>query len=240
MGGKSKGPNEKKIAGNAQKEEVAARKRAEEARKKEAEEAADWAKGSNITKAARVEAANLKADEAARKRREKAELLAAEEAELGKGGKVKGVTGPKRKGKKKDDLSLLEDALVSSADKKMKKKKEEMLAKQRKEEASQKSREGEIQEDPLLANTKQMIGESAGRDANVAKASIEASGIDVALVSLNVSDDPKAAKSLFKAFEARMLPIVKEENPGLRMTQQKEKVFQMWKRSPENPQNQAS
>lgn len=42
-------------------------------------------------------------------------------------------------------------------------------------------------------------------------------------------------QALYKAFHERMLPVVKDENPGLRHTQYDEKIMKLWKRSPENP-----
>eukprot|EP00536_Pseudo-nitzschia_multiseries_P009044 jgi/Psemu1/306262/fgenesh1_kg.245_\ len=47
-----------------------------------------------------------------------------------------------------------------------------------------------------------------------------------------------STKGLFKAYEERMMPEVKQDYPGLKLSQYKEKIFQMWKKSPENPANQ--
>jgi len=98
-----------------------------------------------------------------------------------------------------------------------------------------------------LANTQNLIAgtedDLVGRSAN--KAAMEenaVSGIDGALSNFNIMAGPQAAtkvKGLFKAFEERMLPEVKQDYPGLKLSQYKEKVFQMWKKSPENPANQA-
>ena len=183
-----------------------------------------------------------KADEAAQKRREKQELLAAEEAGTSIKVKAKVISGKKKK--KTDDLSLLQDALVSSAEKKTKAKKrqeeEKLLAEQRLQQ--EKLAKAAIPMDPLLQNTEQMLQVEAGRSVN--KAIMEegaTSGLDAALQSLNVgggATEAKSQKALYKEFEERMLPVVKEDYPGLRLTQYKEKVFGMWKKSPENPMNQ--
>lgn len=239
-GGKKGGPNAKQVAGRAKKAENEAQKQAELDRQAQAKEAAEWKKGANVRRAARDDAAQQKADEMARKKQEKAELLAAEEAELGKGGKAKGPNRIRTKSKKKDDLSLLEDTLVKGADKKVKKKKEEEALKKKKQEEAEKKKEQK--EDPLLANTANMIGttEQVGREANVARMEEGASGIDAALQSLNVSvggEEVKSFKALYKAFEDRMLPQVRSDYPGLRLSQLKEKVWALWKKSPENPEN---
>lgn len=77
---------------------------------------------------------------------------------------------------------------------------------------------------------------------------IEASNITDALSALSTStsgsnDDPhpeKRQKALHKAYVEKMMPIVKQENPGLRLTQYQERIFEMWKTSPENPRYVAS
>lgn len=169
-------------------------------------------------------------------------MLAAEEAELGPGGKVKAPTGKKKSGKK-NDLSLLEDALVGAAEKKNKAKKRAEMEKKERLEREAKERAEKLQReqaalDPLLQNTDMMLEGAIGREGNVQ--SLEGvSGLDGALETLNVNTtDVKSQRALHMAFEERMLPIVKSDYPGLRLSQYKEKIFALWKKSPENPQNQ--
>lgn len=199
-----------------------------------------------------------KADEQARKRAEKAALLAAEEAAMsGKPVKKLPKGGGSNK-KKNNDLSLLEDALVSDADKKVKAEKRAARLKREQEERERMERERQKQEekttnvDPLLANTDAMIGDSmkvlmeveGGRlNAPLVAGEIDASGIDAALSSMKlasgvVDDHPeKRMKALHKAFEERMMPEMKQQYPGLKRTQYLEKIFILWKKSPENPMN---
>ena len=249
MGGK-KGGHDQKVASQAAKDAKSAAERENDAQ-------ADWSKGANNKGASKAEAAAAKADEAARKKKEKADLLAEEEeANLGPGGKVakKVPTLSKNKGgkkKKNNDLSFLEDALVSGAEKKVKAKKKADLAKAEKLQALQLQTKKKDEEpmDPLLANTEGMIGATSndlvGRAANKAlDEENAASGIDGALDSLHVSVGTggtgihNSAKGLFKAYEARMMSEIKEDYPGLKLSQIKEKIFQKWKKSPENPANQ--
>ena len=248
MGGK-KGGHDQKVASQAAKDAKSAAERENDAQ-------ADWSKGANNKGASKAEAAAAKADEAARKKKETADLLAEEEANLGPGGKVakKVPTLSKNKGgkkKKNNDLSFLEDALVSGAEKKVKAKKKADLAKAEKLKALQLQTKKKDEEpmDPLLANTEGMIGATSndlvGRAANKAlDEENAASGIDGALDSLHVSVGTggtgihTSAKGLFKAYEARMMSEIKEDYPGLKLSQIKEKIFQKWKKSPENPANQ--
>mmetsp|Transcript_16966 Transcript_16966/g.25671 ORF Transcript_16966/g.25671 Transcript_16966/m.25671 type:complete len:242 (-) Transcript_16966:314-1039(-) len=233
--------NSKKDAGRARKQEQIDLKEAKEAAIREEALAKDWQQGANMKGAARAEALALKADEAARKKREKAALLAAEEAELGPGGKSKGPKQSKKKGKKKDDLSLLEDSLIGAAEKKRRdQKRKESLRKEREKQLAN-PEQAPPSTDPLMQNTNSMIADAVGRDSNVKSMQENASGLDSALEKLNISaggEEIKSRKALYMAFEERTMPSVKEEYPGLRLTQYKEKIFNLWKKSPENPENQ--
>lgn len=248
------GPNQKAVAAAEKKAAAQSAKDAKAAAAQEKEVTTEWSKGANNRGQAKADEAASKADEAARKKREKAALLAEEEAALvGSGGKPKKTpTLSKAKGKKKggNDLSLLENALVSGAEKKMKAKKQAEREKAEKLQAEQQSQKKEEEKpmDPLLANTEEMIGGTAddlvGRAANKAlDEENAASGIDGALDSLNISVGGGAAagtpsgKALYKAFEERMMPEMKQDYPGLKLSQYKDKIFQQWKKSSENPAN---
>ncbi len=247
--GKS-GPNQKVVAAADKKAAAQSEKDAKAAAAAEAQRTKEWNDGANLRGQAKADSAAARADEAARKKAEKAALLAEEEAILAAGGKPKNkepTLSKKGKAKKKDDLSLLEGALVGAAEKKVKAQRQaERLKEQKQKEEEAKKNEEEKPLDPLLANTNVMIAgtedDLVGRAANQASMTENhASGIDGALESLNISAGPQAApsgKALFKAFEERMLPEVKAGYPGLKLSQYKEKVFQMWKKSAENPANQ--
>jgi hypothetical protein len=249
MGKKQGGPNQKVVAANEKKAAAQSTKDVKAAATAEAEREKDWNKGANVRGLSKAEEVAAKADEAARKKAEKAALLAEEEANLGSGKPKKApVLSKKGKNKKNDDLSLLEGALVGAAEKKVKAKRQADKLKEQKQREEEAKRKEAAEEplDPLFANTNQMIAGTedgmVGKAANRAMMSEnQATGIDGALSSLNVSAGPQTApkaKALFKAFEERMLPEVKADYPGLKLSQYKEKVFQMWKKSPENPANQ--
>ena len=186
-----------------------------------------------------------KADEAARKKREKEELLRQEEAELGTSSKVKKVpTLSKKANKKKDDLSLLEDALVKSAETSARAKKRAQQEREQEEMKRHQQKESRLQQtpiDPLIQNTNDMLNVDAGRSINKAiMYEGAASGIDAGLANLCVDNNvpQKSQKQLYKEFEERTMPQLKEDYPGLRLSQYQEKVFALWKKSPENPMNQ--
>ncbi|GAA5821719.1 hypothetical protein JCM3770_007236 [Rhodotorula araucariae] len=88
-------------------------------------------------------------------------------------------------------------------------------------------------------------------------ASFSASGIDDALdaLSLATSRTDKAFvgsqaakiethperrfKAAFEAYKEEQLPILKKEHPGLRLNQYQDKLYEAFKKSPQNPFNQA-
>ncbi|XP_066585610.1 coiled-coil domain-containing protein 124-like [Prorops nasuta] len=71
-----------------------------------------------------------------------------------------------------------------------------------------------------------------------------AHGIDEALSILSMKDPEidrhpeKRMKAAYASFEERMMPIVKEQNPTLRLSQLKQILKKEWMKSPENPLNQ--
>ena len=57
--------------------------------------------------------------------------------------------------------------------------------------------------------------------------------------SLNVEKHPeRRMKAAFSIFEAREMPILRAEYPSLKHSQLLERLFKLWKKSPENPFNQ--
>ena len=247
MGRPKGGMNQKAAAAMEKKAAAQAVKDAKAAAENEKQLQNEWSKGANNRGAAKSQAAAAKADEKSRKQKEKAALLAEEEAALGPGGKAKKTPALSKKGKKKkNDLSMLEDALVSGAEKKQKAKKKAALAKAEKlkSEAEKKQKEAEKPIDPLLANTEGMLRGTddnlVGRAANKALDEENgASGIDGALEAMTLGGGAQvtSVKALFKAYEERMMTEMKQDFPGMKLSQYKEKIFQKWKKSPENPAN---
>mmetsp|Transcript_2753 Transcript_2753/g.4155 ORF Transcript_2753/g.4155 Transcript_2753/m.4155 type:complete len:260 (+) Transcript_2753:119-898(+) len=251
-----KGANAKQQKGRELKAANKASKDAAVAKEQERSEAESWKKGSNVKGADRAQSTAEKADAAARKRAEKAALMAEEEAEMSsskpKAAKLNPTAKSKKGKKKKNDISLLEEALVGNADKKDKAaKRADRLKKEREEkqrlerEKKKQTAQEQVNLDPLLANTNAMIGNSingAGTlNKSLAKGEVDASGVDAALGALSIAKDDehpeKRMRALHKAFEERMMPEVKHDYPGLKRSQYLEKIFALWKKSPENPMN---
>lgn len=275
---KTKGINTKKAAGNEKKAANKAAKEFIQIQQQEQQDTIEWNKGSNIRSSNRNAMKQQKEEDERLKKASKAALVQLEEAEMEANGasasKVRsnsqksnsksGSGGSKKKNKKKDALSLLEDSLIGDADKKAKAaKKKERLRKERDERlrlekermnatsasASGTASASAIQEDPLLANTNAMLGNTiTGGNGNtlnatLIKGEIDASGIDSALKSMGITnskthDHPtKNLKAYHMAFVERMMPEMKEQYPGLKRNQYLDKIFTIWKKSSENPLN---
>lgn len=99
---------------------------------------------------------------------------------------------------------------------------------------------------PLVDDDEDEQGGAAAYKGGKNLASIDVSGLDAAnsvlsetvFGKLSVDDHPeKRRKALYNSYYERQLPILKEELPGLKLSQYKERIFEAWKRSPENPDN---
>lgn len=107
-----------------------------------------------------------------------------------------------------------------------------MLAMEKRNQAA-KSEKKKEEEKPIEENLNRVIME--GETAH---------GIDEALSILSVKDPEidrhpeKRMKAAYASFEEKMMPIIKEQNPTLRLSQLKQILKKEWMKSPENPLNQ--
>ncbi|KAJ3195209.1 hypothetical protein HDU82_002196, partial [Entophlyctis luteolus] len=205
------------VAANERKAAQEEAKNAALAAKTEAEEAASWSKGA---KANKREDDERKKAEAAAKKAERDALLQAEEAEFSK---KKPTAAPK--------ASITWFSLTFAC--------------------------GKAAGAPSLASMAQKMAHGLSSADNGALSNSDgapetyaASGIDAALELLDLTTKKPAnaaqaiekhperrMKSAWAAFEERELPILKAENPGMRLSQLKQALQKKWKKSPENPMN---
>lgn len=246
--------------GIARKQAAADAADAAESAKQEAAEAATWEIGAKKDKNAAKQAEQ---DEKLRKKAETAALLAEEETVFASIPKKKTV---KKKGK--DDFDMLNAALSSQPKSKAQKEKEakaKALEEKKKQEkakedarAAQKkadeayrleqARRGIIVDhsDDLLLHSKDRNQIDESTITETGATAVNVTGIESALDALSTGDDlpdghpEKRRKALYNAYLERQLPIMKEEHPGLRLNQYKERIFELWQKSPENPVNQAA
>ena len=211
--------------GDKGKKEKAAEKAsaAEEARQQQIDDAS-WAEGGKKANK-KKEAEQEKAAARAERKVAADEQAAEEEAELSK---------PKaKKGDKKAGAPKLTRAEIAAR----------AMAAAKEKEATKKKEEKEI----AASGGNEYIGVLMENDNK--KTGIDASGIDDALTALDIAtsggggssggDGKKVnVKLLYKAYEEAEIARLKADNPGLKLSQLKERAFENWKKSPENPANQ--
>jgi len=69
---------------------------------------------------------------------------------------------------------------------------------------------------------------------------VDARSVEEALdqISSEVDRNPeKRMRAAFTAYEAINLPIIRSENPSLKLSQAKELLWKQWQKAPENPMN---
>ena len=77
---------------------------------------------------------------------------------------------------------------------------------------------------------------------------VSGSGLDDAIGALEIASSSSGGgggstkkvnlKAAFAEFEEREIARLKAENPGLKLSQLKERAFKAWEKSPDNPANQ--
>lgn len=217
-------------------------------------EAASWAVGAKDNKKERE-----LAEKEEEKRRKAAEKAALEAEENAIAGSVKKVGKPLKK--KDKDLELLNAALSSVP--KTKAQKEAEAKKKADEERKKKEKEAKEAKDALKAKEAEEIKKAAARgiimnhtddlmvpiNNRLEEDDFEdARGLDSALDLLSIGGssrgfgglkaDSTNQKALFAAYTETMLPMLKQDLPGLKLSQYKERIFDMWQKAPENPRNQ--
>jgi hypothetical protein len=214
-------------------------KEKEEAKQKQEEEQLldeYWNEGTNKKKAKKADMEDEKQAEKMRKAREMKELLEADEENM----PTKNVK--KSKKKKDDDFAALQAALKSAPKTKAQKeaeRKEEQKKQQKQEQQRQdleKREEMKRREEERLRNIKK--GLSYGHE-DMMNVQVDNSllndeemynGIDEILLGLDKGASSSAQGQAFQEFYDAQLPNMKEEFPGLKMSQYKDKIFQLWRR----------
>ncbi|KAJ0403225.1 hypothetical protein P43SY_000033 [Pythium insidiosum] len=253
MGGKKGGVNSKVEAANAKKAAAQAVKDNKARAAAEAAEAAEWSKGSDARGSKRREEEERKRQEAEAKKAELKRIQALEEHAMAKIEDKNAI----RKSKTKDKKELnkpWEEALKPAIKKNNKGSKvtpppaapangkvtQAMIQAKKDAEEARAAKEAADRAKGISFAT---YTENRNRAVD---ADGEARSLDAALDVLTMDDKElekhpeKRAKAAYKAFEEAMMPQMKEDYPGLKLSQYKQRIFDLWKKSPENPLNQAS
>ncbi|KAJ6840482.1 putative coiled-coil domain-containing protein 124-like [Iris pallida] len=230
----------KKLSTNTKAEAARARKTATESEKKDKaareKEEQFWkeAEGPKSRAAKKRDEEAEKRAEAAAKKAEKKRLEELEQAELEK--------AARKPDKKANRVSIpSSSSKVTEAELEKRREEERLRLLRNAEEAKKREKrmadEEEYERIVLVSNT--------NREEDV----IEARSVEDAIARMAVvAESPLPAdrhperrlKATFKAFEEAELPKLKEEKPGLTLTQYKDMIWKLWKKSPDNPLNQVA
>jgi len=215
----------------------------------EAAEAASWEVGAKKDKTADKEAEKL------RKAAEKAALLAEDDAGLAE------VTVKKAKNKKKgkDDFADLSAALAAApktaaqkaaerkaaedAKRKAENLKKAEAAKEAKalKEAEEAKKQRAWAAKGMVANhTEDLMMHSKAHNKLDDEDILEVTGLDDAIDALSIDEKHPRMKQIYKAYAEAQLPILREEYPGLKLSQYKQKIYDNFQKAPENPNNAAA
>ncbi|XP_035633618.1 coiled-coil domain-containing protein 124-like [Oncorhynchus keta] len=213
---KFQGENSKAVTAKARKAEA---KAVEDARKKKELEDALWQENDKhvLKKEQRKDDKEKKRLEALERKKENQRLLDEEAAKI--------------KGKAKEAAAA---AVV--AGKVTRAQIEEMLnvEQQLQQQEQPKEKEKSHLETPLEENVNRVIPEEGV---------VEARTIEDAIAMLSTAEEldrhpERRVKAAFAAFEDLNMPLLKKENPNMRLSQLKQQLKKEWMKSPENPLNQ--
>lgn len=212
MGKKKLTTNSKATEARERKAEV---KATNNAAKKKAAEDAQWTDEGQDASSKRKAEAERKREAELKKRADKKKLEAEEEAKLAK---------EMNKGKQ---AKVTHTQILSL---------KQIREKEAEEAAAQKElrKQNLVKQIELKANTNKATEEG--------KEEKWASNVEDALEDMSIAQDPdkhpeKRMRAAFKEYSEVQLPIVKQENPTLKLSQQKEILWKQWQKSPENPMN---
>ncbi|CAI5500710.1 unnamed protein product [Closterium sp. Naga37s-1] len=238
----------KKLAPNTKAEEARERKEAAANDKKraaeKAKEDAQWADNAPKGRGAKKkEEDEQKRAEAAAKRAEKKRLEEIEAQEMakisGKGISVSGAgPGARRAGAGSSGgggakVTQAELALIKEREQK------ELAGAdaERRKKAARVAEEAEYARMLEVENTNRMAVAVDARNVGEALSQLSVAKGEEGSASVDKHPE-KRMKAAFKAFEEAELPRMKQEQPGLTLTQYKEQIWKAWKKSPQNPMNQ--
>ncbi|KDO28322.1 hypothetical protein SPRG_06372 [Saprolegnia parasitica CBS 223.65] len=235
MGPKKGNMNSKAAAANERKAANDAEKNKKKSAQAEAAAAAEWAQGADARGSKRQQEEELKRQQADAKKAELKRLQEEEEAAL---------SGVKAKAKTKNmkDMDKPWELALEPTGKKSNKGSRAKPASAPRVVADPAPARPAGRHD-IVFNDDIDLHENKNRHASDA---LEATSVEDALALLSTDDKgnerhpERRAKAAYKAFEEATMPQLKEDYPGLKLSQYKQRLSDMWRKSPQNPLNQDS
>ncbi|EQC40661.1 hypothetical protein SDRG_01739 [Saprolegnia diclina VS20] len=235
MGPKKGNMNSKAAAANERKAANDAEKNKKKSAQAEAAAAVEWAQGADARGSKRQQEEELKRQQADAKKAELKRLQEEEEAAL---------SGVKAKAKTKNmkDMDKPWELALEPTGKKSNKGSRAKPAPAPRVIADPAPARPAGRHD-IVFNDDIDLHENKNRHVSDA---LEATSVEDALALLSTDDKgnerhpERRAKAAYKAFEEVTMPQLKEDYPGLKLSQYKQRLSEMWRKSPQNPLNQDS
>lgn len=223
--GKSFGVNSKAKEGRERKEAQKAVKKQKEIKEREEKEARSWEIGAKVPTTKRLEDEKKK-EEKAKQKLERARLAAVEEAELEKLRPAKPL--PKEKPRESQPKQVTSSSSPAP------------FPCQPSEPSLHSGLESSIDvgERPNAASDN--VPEYSASNIDDALFLLDSTSVQSLISAKPLERHPeRRIKAAYAAFEEREMPKLRQEFPGLRLTQLREKLHKAWQKSPDNPFNQA-
>ncbi|KAH9126498.1 hypothetical protein LEN26_006357 [Aphanomyces euteiches] len=230
MGPKKGNTNSKVEAANQRKAAQEAEKSKKKAAQQEAAVAAEWSQGADARSARRAQEEELKRQQADAKKAELRRIQEEEEAAMS------GIKS-KAKTKAQKDIDKPWEAALAPVAKKSNKGSRAPPPAPKVVAAPAPARAASRNDIVFDERPDEEIFENRNR---VKADALEASSVEDALEALGIGgkEPTKNMKAAYMAFEEATMPQLKADYPGLKLSQYKQRLSDMWRRSPQNPMNQ--
>ncbi|CAK4133812.1 unnamed protein product [Aphanomyces euteiches] len=230
MGPKKGNTNSKVEAANQRKAAQEAEKSKKKAAQQEAAVAAEWSQGADARSARRAQEEELKRQQADDKKAELRRIQEEEEAAMS------GIKS-KAKTKAQKDIDKPWEAALAPVAKKSNKGSRAPPPAPKVVAAPAPARAASRNDIVFDERPDEEIFENRNR---VKADALEASSVEDALEALGIGgkEPTKNMKAAYMAFEEATMPQLKADYPGLKLSQYKQRLSDMWRRSPQNPMNQ--
>jgi len=118
---------------------------------------------------------------------------------------------------------------------------EEQVKERAKQEASKSQKEEEEEDEILTENINHLLADQRAKLAENGSEFIDARSVNEALGQMNGGEadkhPEKRLKAAYLAYESKNLPAMRNDNPGLKLSQYKQMLWKQWQKAPENPLN---
>lgn len=148
---------------------------------------------------------------------------------------------------KEEELAMLDYGKKTKTKSKPKVTQAQLAAKRERKKAQEEKEREQLAEQRRNITTEEQYAQIVEQHIDNRSTDITASGLDQAVAAAGemgavgegvVDQHPeRRRKAAYNTYFEANLPLMKEEYPGLKLSQYKDRIFQQWQTAPENPMN---